>query len=84
MRRSGATGTLVADSNNMRQESDLFDGMTVTWDDIRAWVQLYAPQMYTARMFHRYVRHWNIAHKIAQAKRRGDWPPTDASRVERP
>lgn len=58
--------------------------MSVTWEDIRAWVQLYAPQMYTARMFRRYVRQWNVAGKVAQAKQAGDWPPSGASRGERP
>lgn len=53
----------------------LFDDVAVTWDDVAVWLRA-VPQIdpESPRAL-AYIRLWNVADKIAHAKRTGQWPP---------
>lgn len=54
---------------------DLFDGVRVTWPEVRAWVAAIAPHCADGPRFEFYVRGWDVAAKVRAAKLAGHWPP---------
>lgn len=54
---------------------DIFDGVRVTWPEVRAWVAAVAPHCADGLRFDFYVRGWNVPDKIRLAKLAGSWPP---------
>ena len=62
---------------------DLFGEIPVTDDDIYAWVAAVAPRwLYPERSYLGYVKNWNVADKVREAKRLGIFEQVTSQRRE--
>lgn len=61
---------------------DLFDGVRVTWPEVRAWVEAVAPHCLDGLRFEFYITGWNVPDKVRQAKLSGCWPPADEKKPQ--
>lgn len=59
---------------------DLFGEIVITRDDLVAWVAAVSPVHLTDRLFDNYVKSYDVAGKVAWAKKRGDFEARTAVR----